>query len=230
MPRIARLIVPDIPHHITQRGNRRQRVFFSDADKSLYLRLLLDNSAVVGLSWLAYCLMDNHVHMVGIPKDKDDFACALGETHRKYSTIINIREKWKGHLWQGRYGSCPLDDIHLYAAIRYVERNPVRAKLVEKAEDYPWSSARSHLLLLDDPLLAGTQERLNFGDWRRYLAEADEEKFMKAIRLHERTGRPLGSEAFLAKLEALTGRILKKKRTGPKAKGLKNLRSLAERN
>lgn len=217
MPRIARLIVPDIPHHITQRGNRRQRVFFSDADKSLYLRLLLDNSVEVGLRWLAYCLMDNHVHLVGIPKDKDDFAAALGETHRKYSTIINIREKWKGHLWQGRYGSCPLDNIHLYAAVRYVERNPVRAKLVEKAEDYPWSSARSHLSLCDDPLLAGTQGFLDFGDWRKYLAEKDEETFVKNLRLHERTGRPLGSEEFLAKLEALTGRTLRKQKTGRRA-------------
>ncbi|MBN2224664.1 MAG: transposase [Deltaproteobacteria bacterium] len=218
MARIARLIVPDIPHHITQRGNRRQRVFYSDTDKKLYLRLLLDNSAEVGLRWLAYCLMDNHVHLVGIPKDKDDFAGTLGETHRKYSTIINIREKWKGHLWQGRYGSCPLEDIHLYAAVRYVERNPVRARLVENAEEYPWSSTRSHLSLCNDPLLAGTKGYLDFGDWRKYLAEKDEEIFIKNLRLHERTGRPLGSEEFLAKLEALTGRVLRKQKTGRRAK------------
>jgi putative transposase len=221
MPRIARLIVPEIPHHITQRGNRRQRVFFSGSDKSLYLRLLFDNSTEAGLRFLAYCLMDNHVHLIGIPKDKDDFASALGETHRKYSTIINIREKWKGHLWQGRYGSCPLDDIHLYAAVRYVERNPVRAGLVDRAEEYPWSSARSHLSLRDDPLLAGTHGCLDFGNWSKYLEEKDDQAFLKTIRLHERTGRPLGTEEFLAKLEALTGRSLKKKKTGPKTSRIK---------
>ncbi len=230
MPQIARLVVPDIPHHITQRGNRKQRVFFSDTDKSLYLRLLLESSSEVGLRWLAYCLMDNHVHLVGIPKDKDDFAGALGETHRKYSTIINIREKWKGHLWQGRYGSCPLDDIHLHAAVRYVERNPVRARLVEKAEEYPWSSARSHLLLCDDPLLAETKGYLDFGDWNKYLADQDEEAFTKALRLHDRTGRPLGSEEFLAKLEALTGRILRRKKTGRRANRLKESPAPVRRN
>lgn len=216
MPRLARLVVPGIPHHITQRGNRRQRVFFSDSDKPLYLRLLYDKSTEAGLRFLAYCLMDNHVHLIAIPKDKDDFASVLGETHRKYSTIVNIREKWKGHLWQGRYGSCPLDDIHLFAAVRYVERNPVRAGLVVRAEEYPWSSARSHLGLRDDPLLAGTQGYLNFGNWSEYLEEKEDQAFLKAIRLHDRTGRPLGTEEFLVKLEALTGRCLRKRKTGPK--------------
>jgi len=219
-----------MPHHITQRGNRRQRVFFSDADKSLYLRLLSEKSSEVGLRWLAYCLMDNHVHLVGIPKDKEDFACVLGETHRKYTTIVNIREKWRGHLWQGRYGSCPLDDFHLYAAIRYVERNPIRARLVEKAEDYPWSSARPHLLLCDDPLLAGTKGYLDFGDWRKYLAGGDEETFIKNLRLHGRTGRPLGTEEFLVKLETMTGRILRKQKVGRKTKEIEESSSLLGRN
>jgi len=230
MPRLARLIVPTVPHHITQRGNRRQRVFFSDMDKSLYLRLLLDNSPQVGLRWLAYCLMDNHVHLIGIPKNEDDFASALGETHRKYTTIINIREKWKGHLWQGRFGSCPLDDFHLLMAVRYVERNPVRAGLVESAGEYVWSSARSHLSLCDDPLLTGTKGYLNIEDWREYLAEKDDERFMKTIRLHERTGRPMGSDEFLANLEALTGRILRKKKTGRKTSQTKESPPLLRKN
>ena len=223
MARLARLIVPEIPHHVTQRGNRRQRVFFSDSDKLLYIRLLLENSTEVGLRFLAYCLMDNHVHLIGIPKDKADFASVLGETHRKYSTIINIREKWKGHLWQGRYGSCPLDDIHLYQAVRYVERNPVRAGIVSKAEEYPWSSARAHLSLREDPLLAGTDGYLDFGNWKDYLEEKDDQAFLKVIRRHERTGRPLGKEEFIAKLEALTGRSLRKKKTGPKTSRIKNI-------
>ena len=147
MPRLPRLIVPEIPHHITHRGNRRQLVFFSDSDKSLYLRFLMENSKNTGLRYLAYCLMDNHIHLIMIPKDKDEITATLRETHRKYTTIINMREKWKGHLWQGRFGSCPLDERHLYMAVRYIERNPVRAGIVNKAEDFPWSSARGHLSL-----------------------------------------------------------------------------------
>ena len=216
MARLARLIVPGVPHHITQRGNRRLRVFLSDADKSLYVSLLAEHSAPAGLRWLAYCLMDNHVHLIGIPRDKDDFAIVLGETHRKYTTIINIREKWKGHLWQGRFGSSPLDEAHLFAATHYIERNPVRAGLVRKAWEYPWSSARSHVFLREDALLTGTPADLDFGQWQRYLEDADEEKFQRAIRLHERTGRPLGNDEFLIKLEGLTGRALRKRRPGPR--------------
>lgn len=216
MPRLPRLIVPDIPHHITQRGNRRQRVFFSDSDKLLYLRILLDNSQQRGMRYLAYCLMDNHVHLIITPRRKEDISIVLGETHRKYSTIINIREKWKGHLWQGRFCSCPLDDIHLSMAVRYIERNPVRAGIVEKAEDFPWSSARAHLALKNDALLDGTPGFLNLGSWREYLVENDNEEFVRALQLHERTGRPFGKDDFINNLETLTGRTLKKKKTGPK--------------
>ena len=216
MSRLPRLIVPEIPHHITQRGNRKQRVFFSDSDKSLYLKILRDNSKKTGLRYLAYCLMDNHVHLIMIPKEKDEITTTLRETHRKYTTMINLRENWKGYLWQGRFGSCPLDDIHLYMAIRYIERNPIRAGIVEKAENFPWSSARGHLTLKEDPLLAGTAGYLDFGDWRKYLAEQDSEQFMKSLRLHERTGRPFGDEAFIFRLEEISGRMLRKRRPGPK--------------
>jgi putative transposase len=216
MPKFARLTVVDIPHHITQRGNRRQQVFFSDSDKSLYLKILRDNAAETGLRFLGYCLMDNHVHLICIPKEMHEFAAVLGETHRKYTTIINIREKWKGHLWQGRFGSYPLDEAHLYNAVRYVERNPVRAGIAKRAELYAWSSARGHLSLIDDPLLKGMGGYLDFGDWAAYLRKDDNESFIKEIRLHERTGRPLGTDLFIAKLEKMTGRRIRKLRPGRK--------------
>jgi putative transposase len=223
MPRFARLIVPEIPHHITQRGNRRQIVFFSDSDKSLYLKILTDTSSGSGMSFLAYCLMSNHVHLLAIPLKKEDFAAILGEAHRKYTTLINIREKWKGHLWQGRFGSFPLDERHLFNAVRYIERNPVRAGLVKTAEQYAWSSARGHLRLWADPLLREPGLLLDFGNWRDYLRKEEDEKFISDLRSHERTGRPFGPESFEKKLEERTGRTIRKKKAGRKKSGLPSI-------
>ena len=228
LPRFARLIVPDIPHHITQRGNRRQTVFFSDSDKSLYLKILADTSAGSGMAFLAYCLMNNHLHLLAIPKKKEDFAAVLGETHRKYTTLINIREKWKGHLWQGRFGSYPMDERHLYNAVRYVERNPVRAGMVETAEQYAWSSARGHLHMWQDPLLQEAGLLLDFGNWRDYLRKEDDDKFLSDMRKHERTGRPFGPESFEKKLEELTGKTIRKKKAGRKKNVLPSITPLQE--
>jgi putative transposase len=214
MPRLARLIIPGIPHHLTQRGNRRQRVFFSDEDKSFYLKILKDNIEGTGLRLLGYCLMDNHVHLVSTPSAKDEFASVLGETHRKYTTIINTREKWKGHLWQERYWSFPLDEPYLYRAVRYVERNPVRAGITKNAGGYRWSSARGHLLLNEDPLLDLAASSLIADDWRDYLSEEEDGAFPQELHRHQRTGRPLGDDAFLEKLEAMTGMRLRKRKPG----------------
>jgi putative transposase len=215
MPRLARLIVPGVAHHLTQRGNRRQIVFFSDSDKSLYLKLLADMLAESHIRLLAYCLMTNHVHLVAVPEEKAEFTSALGELHRKYTTIVNFRERWRGHLWQGRFWSFPLDDVCLYRAVRYIERNPVRAGIVKRAGQYPWSSARGHLGERDDPLLAKTQGPPLIEDWAAYLAEPEEEKFGDLIHQNQRTGRPMGSDEFIARLEAATGLVLRKRRPGP---------------
>ena len=129
-------------------------MFFSEGDKDFYLKILTKNLAETSIRVLGYCLMTNHVHLVAIPGNKEEFSSTLGETHRKYTTIINIREEWRGHLWQGRFWSFPLDDCYLYRAVRYVELNPVRAGIVKKAGQYAWSSARGHLGLWDDPVLA----------------------------------------------------------------------------
>jgi putative transposase len=206
MPKFARLVIPDCPHHIIQRGNRRQKVFFKETDKEFYLHLMKRHGDRAGIYFLAYCLMNNHVHLIAIPKSKESFARGIGEAHRTYTTTINIREEWKGYLWQGRFLSFPLDERHLYAAIRYVEKNPVRAGLVSRAEDYPWSSARAHIFKTKDLLLSGRENCLKIPNWRTYLGENDDPAFVVLIELHKKTGRPLGDEDFLKKLEILTGR------------------------
>ncbi|MBT3180984.1 MAG: transposase [Deltaproteobacteria bacterium] len=217
MARMARIVIPDIPHHIVQRGNRRQHVFFSDEDKSFYLNTLADNARTNGLSIWAYCLMDNHVHLVVVPRNVAGLAKGIGDTHRSYSRRVNFREGWRGYLWQGRFSSCPMDEPHLYRAVRYVERNPVRAKMVIKAEDYIWSSAQAHVLARDDVCLSGDErEILEIDDWMAYLRDADDEIYLRAFRRSSRTGRALGDDNFIDKLEALTGRVLRKNKPGPK--------------
>ncbi len=220
MPRIGRVVIPDIPHHIIQRGNRSQRVFFGEADKAFYAKLLKGHGEKAGLSFLAYCLMDNHVHLIVVPKTEASLAEGLGEAHRKYTTIVNFREDWRGYLWQGRFSSFAMDEIHFYRAVRYVERNPVRAGIVARAEDYPWSSARAHVLAQPDPLLSDISPFLRVDDWAGYLRDSDDEAFLDRIRKCSRTGRPLGEESFLVALEQRTGRRLRRRdytaKIGPK--------------
>lgn len=142
MARIARVVLPDYPHHVTQRGNRRQAVFFSHDDYRTYRTLLAGACRVARTQVWAYCFMPNHVHLILVPSHVDGLRQALGEAHRRYTRRINLREGWRGHLWQERFHSFPMDDAHLVAAARYVELNPVCAGLVQRAADWPWSSAR----------------------------------------------------------------------------------------
>lgn len=213
---MARIVIPNIPHHITQRGNRSQKVFFSDKDKSFYLDLLHKHAQEAGLSFWAYCLMDNHVHLIAVPEKESSLAKGIGDTHKYYTRMINFRENWRGYLWQGRFSSFPLDEKYLYAAIRYVERNPVRAGLVKRAEDYEFSSAKAHVYKKRDPLLSGSFLIEEIKDWRSFLADDDSEQDKKRFRKHGRTGRPLGQEGFIKELERITGRILKPKKPGRK--------------
>lgn len=216
MARIARVVIPDCPHHIIQRGNRRQKVFFSDRDKRSYIDFLCKHAIKAGVTFWAYCLMDNHVHLIAIPEKEDSLARGIGEAHRDYTRMINFREGWSGYLWQGRFISYPLSEQYLYAAVRYVERNPVRAGLVKKAEDYPWSSARAHVFKEKDVLLADNFMVSEIQDWSSYLRENDSETDRNLFKKHIRTSRPLGDEKFLTKLEEITGRVLRKRKPGPK--------------
>ena len=145
MPRVARIVVPGVPHHVTQRGNNRQTVFFSDDDRRFYLALLKENSERFRLPVWAYCLMPNHVHIVATPADEDSLAKGIGRTNFRYARHINRLRRRCGHLWQNRFYSCALEEVHLWWAVRYVERNPVRAGLVRLPWRYGWSSASAHL-------------------------------------------------------------------------------------
>ena len=221
MARLARIVVPDVAHHVTQRGNRRQPVFFEEADYAAYVDLVSTACRERGVQCLAWCLMPNHVHLILVPSDPDGLRGALGEAHRRYSRRINFAHGWSGYLWQGRFASYPMDDAHLFAAIRYVENNPVAAKIVDEADDWRWSSARAHLRgvkdgFTDTAALAGI--RRNWRAMLRHGAEAGDANVVAvaAIEAAMRTGRPLGDEAFVEQLEAASGRALKRRRPGPK--------------
>ena len=171
MARIARAVAPGIPHHLTQRGNRRQQIFFNDEDYQFYLALMSEWCMAFQVDIWAYCLMPNHIHLIAVPETKDGLNLAIGEAHRRYSRRINFREGWRGHLWQGRFSSFILDERYLLACTRYVELNPVRAGLVNKPEDWPWSSARPHMNGKDD-ILVKTKPLLEIANkpWKMFLS------------------------------------------------------------
>ncbi len=222
MARIARIVIPGIPHNITQRGHRGENVFFSDKDRRFYLKLLKEYSHQYGLDILAYCLMPNHVHLVAIPCDLSSLATALKVTHLRYSQYVNWTYGMTGRLWHGRFFSCALDRNYKWVAIKYVERNPVRVKLVRKAEVYPWSSAPGHTGRSKDPLLSRfLEKRGNIGDWSAWLRERDDKEFIEQLRASTRTGRPLGCKYFLDRLEKGLGRTVRPKPRGRPPKNAK---------
>ncbi len=216
MARIPRIVAADVPHHITQRGNRRQRTFFFDEDYRLYLSLMAEWCQKHSVEVWAYCLMPNHVPLVAVPKTDDGLRRAIGEAHRRYTRHINFREGWRGHLWQGRFHSFPMDISYCLSAARYVELNPVRAKLVSHPEEYPWSSAHAHLTRRDDVLVSVSPLIEMVDDWAGFLSTEIENNAVKEIRHHERTGRPLGDRNFIEKLETASGRLLRRRKPGPK--------------
>jgi len=163
--------------------------------------------------------MDNHIHLIAVPKAGDSLSRCMAEAHRRYALFINLRNNWKGHLWQSRFISYPLDGKYLYAAVRYVERNPVRAGMVDKAEDYQWSSAAAHVFKRTDELLSDNFLISEISDWKAFLADEDERN-NELFRKHSGTCRPLGDDAFLTKLEQKTGRVLRRRKPGPKIKEL----------
>jgi len=237
MARIARVIVPGLPHHVTQRGVRSMDVFRDDADREEYLRLLGEQSERFGVSFLAWCLMTNHVHLIAVPKREDSLARAVGEAHRLYTRMVNFAEGVRGHLFQERFGSYPVQrDRHLLAAARYVDMNPVSAGMVTHAAGWKWSSAPYHLGRVEsDPLV---EDRTLLGladDWKGLLTRGapgapgapGEPGDPGEIELHLRTGRPWGGERFVAGIEKRLGRDLVparrgwpkgKKRQGPRGK------------
>lgn len=217
MSRAARVVARGVPHHITQRGNNKQQIFFDDEDRSAYVSILQAKAREYGLLIHAYCLMPNHIHLVATPLRDESLAKGVGRTHHAYTRHVHQRHSRSGHLWQNRFFSCPLDEHHFLAAVRYVERNPVRATLTEQAWDYPWSSARSHVAGHDPRRL------IDFRDWpieyvgerwRALLRTAEHCSFPQNLQQATFAGVPLGKDSFLSKLELMAGRPLRPRRQG----------------
>ena len=215
MARVARVVVPGLAHHVTQRGNRREAIFFEDGDHEVYLDLLAEQTLKAGVAVWAYCLMPNHVHLVLKPAHADDLGRAVGEAHRRYTNFINARGRWTGHLFQSRFASVVLDDTHLIRAVRYVSLNPVRARLVRRPEDWKWSSVRAHLSGLDDGLVT-VRPVLDRIPHLKQLLEVDIEDDFSDLRRAEATGRPLGADEFVSGLERLLGRKIARRAPGRK--------------
>jgi putative transposase len=215
---MARVVIPSYPHHVTQRGNRRQTTFFDNSDYRDYIELVSKFCRKSSTKVWAYCLMPNHVHLIMVPSHKDGLRASLGEAHRRYTRKVNSRNEWRGHLWQERFFSFPMDEAHLLAAVRYVERNPVAAQLCQHPEDWQWSSARAHLLGRGDGLVDVRPMLSRINDWATYLSSDEDDGIRDRIATSTRTGRPLGAESFVQTLEKITGRELAPRRPGRKKK------------
>ncbi len=221
MARFARVIALQVAHHVTQRGNARRFILDSNADREVYLSLLRENMDKHRSALIGYCLMSNHVHLVMVPRQADALAKALKHTHGRYAAYWNGKYHSSGHVWQGRFYSCPLDTRHLWEALRYAELNPVRAGLVAEAEAWTWSSAAVHCgFAVADEWLAMEEwkERWDVSSWRNYLGAGETESERMAIRECTHTGRPLGTEEFLHELEEATQRTLAPQKGGRPAK------------
>jgi len=217
MARLPRLVLPGIPYHVTQRGNRRQQTFFEDGDYALYRDLLAQAAERAGVQVWSYCLMPNHVHVIVVPADADGLRRTFADAHRRYTGFINARQRWTGHLWQGRFGAVAMDEAHLAAAVRYVALNPVRARLVARAQDWRWSSTAAHLAEADDQLVTVAPVLERYGRFADFLGDpAAEDPAWRVLRQSETSGRPLGSSDWIAALETRTGRQLAPQKRGPK--------------
>jgi putative transposase len=198
---------------VTQRGSRRQQTFFGPDDYNTYLSLLREWAPRLGLEVWCYCLMPNHVHLIAVPKRPRALGASLAQVHQRYAYGINKREGWTGHLWQERFASTPMDERHTVAAVRYVLLNPVRAGLVRDVEEWPYSSLRAHLGLKDDGIIHRRALTGLVPGWRALLSDEGTD-LQEPIRRQTRSGRPLGDQKFIARLEAATGRNLKQRGRG----------------
>lgn len=214
MTRIARVVVPQVPHHVVQRGSRRQRTFFSDDDYQAYLALLAEWAPRTAVRLWSFCLMPNHVHLVVVPADHGGLAACMSQVHRQYARRVNAREDWRGHLWQERFFSVPMDDRHTLAAARYVVMNPVRAGLASTPQEWRYSSIHAHLGSGGDSPIADDAFRGFAIDWQALVSENEDVEATALIQSRTRTGRPAGDGAFMEEMERLTGRNFSAARRG----------------
>jgi len=222
MPRLARNVFPKLPHHITQRGNRREDIFFMESDRAIYLKWLNEYSQKYNVDVLAYCLMTNHVHLILKPDSEDGLQKVLKPLHMRYAQYINKAKGWKGHLWQGRFFSSALDESYLWSAIRYIEQNPVRAGMVDNAEDYIWSSATAHCGIKKDSLLSdltGLKRAISMQEWSKWLLLPEQEDEINIIQRNIEKGLPCGSENFIDHLEKQINQQLRYRPQGRPKKG-----------
>lgn len=215
MPRVSRAVAIGHPHHITQRGNYRQAVFAEKGDYVRYLELLADFCPKYDLDIWAYCLMPNHIHMVAVPGRQESLARLFNTVHMLYAQYFNRKRDATGHLWQGRFFSCVLDERHLYAAVRYVEMNPVRGGIVPVPQDYPWSSAKAHVTGVHDPVMSARCFLTEtIGDWARYLGTDSDQEAMESVIKATKIGRPCGGDDFVKQMEQCLNRPLTARRPG----------------
>jgi putative transposase len=214
MARLARLVVPGIPHHVTQRGNGRAQTFFSDDDYRLYRDLLAEGCRDADVEIWAWVLMPNHVHLILTPADQDGLRRALAPVHRRFAGHIHARTKQSGHFWQGRFGAVAMDEAHLAAATRYIALNPVRARLVDRPEQWRWSSLHAHLAAKDDGVTLLEPVLSRYPDFAEFIEATPDADEFDRLRKAESIGRPLGDASFIESLEAMTGRVLKTGKRG----------------
>jgi putative transposase len=216
LARFARVVIPDLPHHVTQRGNRRERIFFEPGDEQVYLDLLTAQLRRRQVACWSYCLMPNHVHLVLTPSDETGLALAVGEAHRRYTVFVSARAGWTGHLFQGRFASVAMDEDHLLAAFRYIALNPVKARLTKRPQDWPWSSAPALLAGRSTPHVDVAPALARIEDPAAFLSgEDDAEGLWRSLLAAETVGRPLGAADWVKALEAKLGVRLTPKKRGP---------------
>jgi putative transposase len=219
MPRPRRITLPGYPHHVTQRGNRKTNVFLDDSDRHVYLKMLVEQCLELSIRIWAYCLMDNHVHIIVVPDREDSLSRAFQRIHSSYATYFNLKYAKAGHLWQGRFKCAVMDSRHLWNGVRYVERNPVRAGIVAHAQDFHWSSAASHCGLRSDSVLSNDLPLLKeISDWNSWLHESESQTELNFIRKRTHSCRPCADNEFLRKMEIQFGRKLLLQKCGRKKK------------
>lgn len=221
MSRLARVVIPGLAHHVTQRGNGQKQTFFSARDYALYLSLLHRGCRDADVTCVAYCLMPNHTHLILVPRTEDGLRKCLAPTHRAYAGLQNARRAVTGHFWQARFGSVVMDDVHFYQAFRYVLLNPVRARLVRTAREWRWSNARTCLERRADGVADPSRALDMIPDVPSYLAESADDSCINRLRASETCGWPAAEPDALAQFEAMTGRRLRPLRGGPTPRALR---------
>ena len=220
MPRRRRVVIPQFPHHVTQRGNNRRDVFYADSDREVYLNLLRKYCAEFRVDVLGYCLLTNHIHALVVPASASGLAKAFGRTHNDYARWLHIRRRESGHLWQNRFYSCPVEKCYLWAVLAYIERNPVRAGLAVQCQDWRWSSASTHLDLAEHAEwleLDLWAENWTSAQWQVALKEGlAEEQWGRRLQEATSAGRPFGESTFIEACEQHSGLHLSPQRPGPK--------------